>query len=186
MSPASRWAFFVEHGWLVIRGGVDAARLAAARAAGDELMAPHMSGAADVVLWQLPGDARARPVVIDLLVRSGVAELAAELLGDDEVRLLQEAFILKRRGAGGRILPHQDYSYTGYLDAPRALGVRFALEPETVQSGCMWVVDGSHRWGLVGGVHALGDGLRDVRGLLEQDPGGGARHPPRDAGAGAR
>ena len=72
---AARRSFFAEHGWLVIRGGVDVARLAAARAAGDELMAPRMSGAADVVLWQLPGDARVRPVVLDLLVRSGVAAL---------------------------------------------------------------------------------------------------------------
>ena len=118
------------------------------------------------MLWQLPGDERVRPVVLDLLVRSGVVALAAELLGGDDVRLLQEAFIVKRRGAGGRILPHQDYSYTGYLDAPRAIGVRFPLAPETVQSGCLWVVDGSHRWGLVGGVHALGDRLRDVHGFL--------------------
>src|SRR3989442_2557563 len=30
----------------------------------------------------------------------------------------------------------------------------------------MWVVDGSHRWGLIGGVHALSDSLRDARRLL--------------------
>src|SRR3989442_4974811 len=30
----------------------------------------------------------------------------------------------------------------------------------------MWVGDGSHRWGLIGGVHALSDSLRDARRFL--------------------
>jgi ectoine hydroxylase-related dioxygenase (phytanoyl-CoA dioxygenase family) len=169
-SPAARRSFFAEHGWLVIRGGVDAARLTAARRVYDELMASYLrAGAAPTPgasLWQLAGAERTRPVVIDLLRRSGAAELAAQLLGDDDVRLLQDTFLLKRRGAGGRIALHQDYSYTGYLELPRTLGVRFPLETETRRSGCMWVVDGSHRWGLVGGIHALSGALRDVGGLL--------------------
>jgi hypothetical protein len=172
-SPAARRSFFAEHGWLVIRGGVDAARLTAARRVYDELMAPYLRApeapAGGAPLWQLAGTERARPVVIDLLRRSGAAELAAELLGGDDVRLLQDTFLLKRRGGGGRIALHQDYSYTGYLESPRTLGVRFALETEARRNGCMWVVDGSHHWGLIGGIHALSGALRDVRGLLTAD-----------------
>ena len=170
-SAAARRSFFAEHGWLVIRGGVDAARLTAARRVYDGLMAPYLRVHATPTrsLWQLAGAERARPVVIDLLRRSGAAEIAAQLLGGDGVRLLQDTFLLKRRGGGGRIALHQDYSYTGYLQSPRTLGVRFPLETETRRSGCMWVVDGSHRWGLVGDIHALSGGLRDVRGLLTAD-----------------
>jgi ectoine hydroxylase-related dioxygenase (phytanoyl-CoA dioxygenase family) len=172
-SAAARRSFFAEHGWLVIRGGVDAARLTAARRVYDELMAPclraHATPARSASLWQLAGAERARPVVVDLLQRSGAAEIAAQLLGGDDVRLLQDTFLLKRRGGGGRIALHQDYSYTGYFESPRTLGVRFPLETETRRSGCMWVVDGSHRWGLLGDIHALSGGLRDVRGLLTAD-----------------
>ena len=110
-------SFFAEHGWLVIRGGVDAARLTAARRVYDELMAPYLrapEAPAGAPLWQLAGTERARPVVIDLLRRSGRGRARrAELLGGDDVRLLQDTFLLKRRGGGGRIALHQDYSYTG-------------------------------------------------------------------------
>ena len=78
-SAAARRSFFAEHGWLVIRGGVDAARLTAARRVYDELMAPclraHATPARSASLWQLAGAERARPVVIDLLRRSGAAEI---------------------------------------------------------------------------------------------------------------
>jgi len=167
---SERRSFFAEHGWLVIRGGVDPGLLVDVRAVYDELMAPYRDGHAasltGTALWQIPGAERARPPLLGLLRRSGLAELAADLLDDPQVRLLQEAFLLKGGGHGGRIEAHQDYSYTGYLDSPRTLGLRFPLAHETRESGCMWVVDGSHRWGLIGGVHALSDSLRDARRLL--------------------
>jgi len=185
-------SFFAEHGWLVIRGGVDPRLLVDVRAVYDELMAPYRDGHAasltGTALWQIPGAERARPPVLGLLRRSGLAELAADLLDDPQVRLLQEAFLLKCGGHGGRIEAHQDYSYTGYLDSPRTLGLRFPLAPETRESGCMWVVDGSHRWELVGGVYALSDSLRDARRAPHGGAGGAARLAPGHArdGSGRR
>jgi ectoine hydroxylase-related dioxygenase (phytanoyl-CoA dioxygenase family) len=48
---------------------------------------------------------------------------------------------------GGRVEWHQDYTYTGYLDPPSSLSVRLALSECSLATGCLQVLDGSHRWG---------------------------------------
>ena len=156
-------AFFAEHGWLRVRRAVDPLRLARIGEIYGEVVANlPVAGAA---LWQVSGAKAAHSAVVALLRDSGLAALAARLLDVESVELLQDTFILKRRGPEGRIAPHQDYSYTGWIRRG-TLSLRFPLAPETRVTGCMWIVDGSHRWGLVGGIHQPGASLRDVRKVL--------------------
>jgi ectoine hydroxylase-related dioxygenase (phytanoyl-CoA dioxygenase family) len=156
-------AFFAEHGWLLVRRAVDPARLAGIGEIYAEVTANlPLAGTA---LWQVSGAKPAHAAVVALLRDSGLAALAAKLLDVESVELLQDAFILKCRGPEGRIAPHQDYSYTGWVRRG-TLSLRVPLVPETPVIGCMWVVDGSHRWGLVGGIHQPGGSLRDVREVL--------------------
>jgi ectoine hydroxylase-related dioxygenase (phytanoyl-CoA dioxygenase family) len=45
---------------------------------------------------------------------------------------------------------HQDHTYTGYLEPAAMVSVRLALTDCNLDNGCMNVLDGSHRWGLIG------------------------------------
>ena len=56
---------------------------------------------------------------------------------------------------------HQDHTCVGYLTPARVISLRVALLPEDDVSGCRRVVDGSHRWGPIGAVRALSEGLVD-------------------------
>jgi ectoine hydroxylase-related dioxygenase (phytanoyl-CoA dioxygenase family) len=74
---------------------------------------------------------------------------------------LQDTLLLKHPSAPASIALHQDYTYTGYLDPPSSLAVGLALTDATIETGCLYVVEGSHRWGLVGGLHLFADKLAD-------------------------
>jgi ectoine hydroxylase-related dioxygenase (phytanoyl-CoA dioxygenase family) len=157
LGTRDRRAAFAARGWLVLRGVVEPAALAALNRAFDDLIGP---GDADHGVIQRPRASQADATLLAHL-REGVAALACELLGARSVLLLQDALLLKppRRPAGSIAL-HQDYSYTGYLDRPSGLAVGLALTDATIESGCLQVVDGSHAWGLVGGLHLFAAGLR--------------------------
>jgi ectoine hydroxylase-related dioxygenase (phytanoyl-CoA dioxygenase family) len=141
-------AFFDEHGWVIVRGVVDAERVATLRAAFERVL-PEGSYGRGSDVWQVPGRARTDETLARQLTDPALGRLAGGLLGCAEVRLLQDTLLLKPARTGGRVEWHQDYTYTGYLDPPRALSVRLALTACTADNGCLQVLDGSHRWGFV-------------------------------------
>ena len=101
----------------------------------------------------------------------GVAEFACHLIGAPSIRLLQDVLLLKLpSGDGspeGSVDPHQDYTYTGFLDSTSIVSVGLALTDATAEDGCLYVVDASHQWGLVGDLQIFSDALqRNVHDLL--------------------
>ncbi len=76
-----------------------------------------------------------------------------QLLGTDDVRLIQDMALLKPPG-GGREKPwHQDKAFFDLdLQAP-VIGVWIALDEATTANGCMHVIRGSHREGPVPHFH---------------------------------
>lgn len=158
---SDRRAHFEAHGWLVLRGVVSNRDLEELNRAFDQLM---MSSAAvpragRTGVLQQPGACRTHGVLLRHL-HDGVAAIACDLLGAPSVQLLQDVLLLKHPSAAGSVPLHQDYSYTGYLDPPSSLSIGLALTDATSDSGCLYVVDGSHQWGLVGGFHVFADKLR--------------------------
>lgn len=154
--PRELRAAFEARGWIVLRGVVPDRELVELNAIFDRLLGPS-DGDRGVI--QRP---RASDGDVTLLrhLHAGVAGLACELLGVRSVALLQDALLLKPpRRAGGSIALHQDYSYTGYLDRPSGVAAGLALTDATRDSGCLQVVDGSHAWGFVGGLHLFASGL---------------------------
>jgi ectoine hydroxylase-related dioxygenase (phytanoyl-CoA dioxygenase family) len=152
---SDRWAAFVARGWLVLRGGVSGPDLVALNRAFDDLIeADDTRG-----VIQRPHAGQADATLLAHL-RAGVGAIACELLGARSVQLLQDALLLKPPGrTAGSIALHQDYRYTGYLDRPSGVAVGLALTDARTESGCLHVVDGSHAWGLVGGLHLFAPGL---------------------------
>jgi ectoine hydroxylase-related dioxygenase (phytanoyl-CoA dioxygenase family) len=98
----------------------------------------------------------------ELLLRhlyEGLAASVRHLLDAPGLQLLQDSLLLKPPAANGTVALHQDYTYTGFLDPPAVVSVGLALTDASVENGCLYVVDRSHKWGLGGDFHIFADGL---------------------------
>ena len=138
---------FAERGWLVLRGVVPAGRVGELCAAIDQ-MVPRASIASSAGrVLELAGASRASKVLEAQVRDPSLARLIAEALGAQRLQLLQDTLFIKAPLIGGRVEWHQDFTYIGYIDPPRAATMRLALSSETEESGCLRVLDGSHRWG---------------------------------------
>jgi phytanoyl-CoA hydroxylase len=150
-------AHFRENGYLVLRGAVPrdehrelhraVRRILDGRDHGIRSRKTlERDGQASTQLQQLH---RASPVVEAFLARSVLAATAAALMATDEVRLWHDQLIHKPAGNGGRVDWHQDYYYWQHLDRPGSVSSWTALTESNRENGCVWVVPGSHRSGLV-------------------------------------
>lgn len=85
-----------------------------------------------------------RPIAAQVLSeRTG--RLAAELIGWDGVRLVQDNVIWKPPGAKSLGM-HQDGSYLDYLVPPEMITCWIALDDTSAESGTITYAAGSHRW----------------------------------------
>jgi phytanoyl-CoA hydroxylase len=83
----------------------------------------------------------------------------AQLLGDEAMGI-QSMYFFKEPGASGQAA-HQDYNYI--RNEPNTLiGVWMAMDDTDEENGCLWVLPGSHRFGLL--KHG------DVKNRKEHDP----------------
>ena len=156
-------ASFDERGWLVLRGVVPSSCLPALNDRFDRLMEPlsrPSDGGQGVLL--LPGACSDHDPLLQHLY-DGVAQVVGGLLRARRVRLLQESLLLKPSQSNGIVALHQDYTYTGFLDPPAMVSIGLALTDASIENGCLYVVDGSHKWGLIGefdtSAHELRSGL---------------------------
>ena len=103
-------------------------------------------GATEIALWNEPGeDAFGAVARGERLVR------AAEKLLGGEVYHYHSKITMKRPGAGGTWVWHQDYGYwysNGCL-RPEMLTVAIPLTPNNIANGCLNVLAGSHLMGRV-------------------------------------
>jgi hypothetical protein len=155
-----RKAHFEEHGWVVIPGALSARQLESVERAFDTVLAPYQAYAdAGQRIWQLPGAGRYQPELLAHLFGE-LGGAVADLLGAARLQLLQDTLIVKPPRVGASVDVHQDYTYTGFIDPPRSGSIRLALRREGVEDGCLYVVDGSHGWGIRGDYAAFRDQLR--------------------------
>jgi len=158
-------ASFEKRGWLVLRAVVPASRIPALNAEFDRLMKPvsELPDDGQGVLL-LPGACSEHDDLLQHL-HDGVAQVVARLLRARRVRLLQEALLLKPSQSNGIVALHQDYTYTGFLNPPAMVSIGLALTDASIENGCLYVIDGSHAWGLIGeldtSAHELRSGLDD-------------------------
>jgi ectoine hydroxylase-related dioxygenase (phytanoyl-CoA dioxygenase family) len=115
----------------------------------------HYPRRADGVLWEITGAARVYPPLDAIARDPRFGALVADALACPRVQLLQDALLYKPARDGGGVEWHQDHTYVGFLAPARVVSLRLALVDEDEASGCMKVVDASHRWGPVGAVRAL-------------------------------
>jgi len=142
---------FDSQGWLVLRNVVQRTDVEQLNRVFDQLMGTPETQAGSGI-QQRPNSSPGNPILLRHLY-DGLAELVCELLRSSSVQLLQDTLLLKPPATNERIALHQDYSYTGFLDPPTMVSVGLALSDASVEDGCLYVIDGSHRWGLAGDFH---------------------------------
>jgi hypothetical protein len=143
-----------ERGWSLLPGALDPATVAAASAAVDEVADWAEAGGPGLHHWEQtdagPALARSEDLVphhpgLAALIRGPLLEQAAALLGEAAV-LFKEKVNFKHPGGAG-FAPHQDA--TAYRFAERHVSCMVPLDPASAASGCLDVVSGGHRDGVL-------------------------------------
>lgn len=146
-------AFFREHGWVALRGAVDAQTAEILSAELDRVF-PEARLPADRV-HERPGVSALSPLLAAQVRSAEIGRRVAALLDCAAVQLLQDTALVKPPGSEARVEWHQDHTYTGYLDTTACVSVRLALTDCSIESGCLRVIDGSHLHGFRGGLQAF-------------------------------
>lgn len=83
----------------------------------------------------------------DIIHLPAIVEPVAALIGPD-LLVWGAGFFKKAAGAPDYVSWHQDATYWG-LEPPDIVTAWLALSPSTLESGCLRVVPGSHRWPIM-------------------------------------
>lgn len=150
LTPEQRQSFAAD-GFLVVRGVLNAARVAELEQALDALVPEerYANGFSGRVV-EIAGASQGAAALAENARDPRLTRLASEALGVRRLRLLQDTAFIKPAGGGGRVEWHQDFSYFAFFERPAALTIRVALTACTADNGCLRVLGGSHAWGLQG------------------------------------
>lgn len=78
-----------------------------------------------------------------------LVSMAKQLTGSDTVRLFHDQILSKPARNGRCVAWHQDYGYWRMVAPADLITCWVALDEATVANGCMEVIPGSHKWGLL-------------------------------------
>ena len=122
---------------------------------------------------------KADPAIATQVLSERTGRLAAELVGWDGVRILQDNCIWKPPGTKSLGM-HQDGSYLDYIVPPEMVTCWVALDDTSAEAGTITFAAGSHRWPRTeenrGEFHAPPDWLEPMR--RAAPPGGEPRLVP--------
>ncbi|MBW3636930.1 MAG: phytanoyl-CoA dioxygenase family protein [Armatimonadetes bacterium] len=111
---------------------------------------PRMEGESDNDLLQrflcIHFPHKISPLMHDALSHPAVVEVLTSVIGPD-VKAMQSMLFIKAAGKPGQAW-HQDEDYIPTRD--RSLcGAWIALDDATVENGCLWIIPGSHKHGIL-------------------------------------
>ena len=98
-----------------------------------------------------------------------LVRILSQLVGDEDVHLIQDMALLKPPFIGTEKPWHQDMAYFGWSPPEKVLGAWIALDPATAENGCMHVLPGTHREGPVPHIHLRDCQIPDERVQVERD-----------------
>lgn len=161
MLTPTQLADFERSGFLILRGYFSVAQIEQAGAAIHALAArPPRTGHEMVyfedsvtepgrrVLSRIEKFVEEDAVLADLILRSGLAERAGQLLGGPAV-LFKEKINFKLPGGQG-FAPHQDIQPGWDAYAPYFISVLVTIDPSTIENGCLELAAGHHKRGWLG------------------------------------
>ena len=189
---------FESHGYLAMNGLFEIEDVESAKAALGDLT--HRRSGNDQVVYQDEpyyatggGDERvedpelrvrgirdfcqAEPRLARLAADSRLSRLLDQLIGENH-RMIQDTALLKPPFHGAEKPWHQDSAYFDLAPITAVVGVWVALDPATVENGCMQVIPGSHLGGPAPHYHIRDCQLEDSRVAVDDavvvplEPGG--------------
>ncbi len=175
---ASIGAFFAAHGFVVIETGADADAVAALRAdaaaicRGDRGAVRGIEPAAadetdDEVMRRylcIHFPHKISATMTGALTHPAIVDVLTTVIGPN-VKAMQSMLFIKASGKPGQAW-HQDEFFIPTRD--RSLtGAWIAMDDATVENGCLWVIPGSHRRGVIYPQHAHHDRRFDCTGEAE-------------------
>jgi ectoine hydroxylase-related dioxygenase (phytanoyl-CoA dioxygenase family) len=152
--------FFQENGYLVVEGALDRAEVEAlrretARICRGELgrirgLPPSAAHESDDEVIQrtlcVHYPHKVSPLMFDFLRQRTIVEVLTRIIGPN-VKCMQSMLFIKSAGKPGQAW-HQDEMFIPTRD--RSLNAAWmALDEATVENGCLWVIPGSHRRGII-------------------------------------
>jgi ectoine hydroxylase-related dioxygenase (phytanoyl-CoA dioxygenase family) len=179
--PEEAEAFYRDNGFLVIEAGCSAAEIQALR---DEALAicKEERGKVHGVTPPLPGESddelmrrylcihfphKVSELMMGFLAHPSITETLTRVIGPN-VKCMQSMLFIKAAGKPGQAW-HQDEIYIPTRD--RSLtGGWIALDDATVENGCLWVIPGSHRRGILWQMRDHGDRRFDCAGESQGFP----------------
>ncbi|MGL5817889.1 MAG: phytanoyl-CoA dioxygenase family protein [Phycicoccus sp.] len=168
--------FFEDNGYLVLENGVSDAEVsalnaeAAAICRGSRGLAvglddAHSSGLSDDEIMRrylcIHFPHKASTLMFDTLSQPAIVDVLTHVIGPN-VKAMQSMLFIKASGKPGQAW-HQDEFYIPTRDRS-LLGAWIALDDATVENGCLWVIPGSHRHGILWPQHQQRDSRFDCAG----------------------
>jgi ectoine hydroxylase-related dioxygenase (phytanoyl-CoA dioxygenase family) len=153
-------AFYHEHGYLVVRDALDAGELEALNAEAARICRGER-GAVRGLTPAEPGEAdddvlrrylcihfphKLSALMREALAHPAITEVLTRVIGPN-VKSMQSMLFIKASGKPGQAW-HQDEFFIPTRDRSLA-GAWIAMDDATVENGCLWVIPGSHRHGVI-------------------------------------
>ena len=169
-----RRAVFAESELVVLRDAAERVAVGAhraARASSDTYAIDgnrYAEGSGATIQWEHAEDSGTLRVVepfhhldpaLDRLIEDPrIVDPICELIGADRVALFTDKLNLKRPGAGSRFRWHQDSPYWAHFhpDVERLPNAMISVDDATEVNGCLRVIPGSHRGGMLPGLEGEG------------------------------
>ena len=174
MDQSERAAFWQENGYLVLEDVFSPSEVESLRHSADRIVAraDGLTESTDrFILNTFGGDNGATPVVQQIaephelggewmaLARDPRILDTVELLIGPNIQLYYSMMMMKPARQGSRAPWHQDFAFFVH-DRARLVACQVYLDDATLDNGCVRVVPGSHRAGLLN--HFDGDDFREV------------------------
>jgi phytanoyl-CoA hydroxylase len=108
----------------------------------------NLLGSADRVVIQIINIWRADASFRRHLYHPLICEMVSQLTNHSVVRVWHDQVQYKPPRVGGITAWHQDFPFWPVIEPANLVTAWVPLEDATVENGCMWIVPGSHRWGV--------------------------------------
>lgn len=158
--------FYQENGYWISPRIFDDAQLARLRQAHDRIWARNYDGDGfPLSEWESNGNPLqlrkmdnawwVNDEIKNAITNPLLGQMAAELMETETVRLWYDQVIYKpgtgsrQNVSSGNVGWHQDYAYWQCTNSDNLVTAWIALQDTDLSNGCMMVVPGSHKWGLI-------------------------------------
>jgi ectoine hydroxylase-related dioxygenase (phytanoyl-CoA dioxygenase family) len=115
-------------------------------------------------VWQLTGVTRHVPAILDFARNPKLLDIVEGLFGTPDIKLFSDQVLMKPAFHGSPVSWHQDSGYWRTIAPPALLSCWTALDAATEENGCVLMLPGTHRLGVI--EHQRGDdSFLHVRGV---------------------